>query len=100
MRFSLSLILAVSSATQDLATSDAIQLANAVDPKGLRTLGVITKIDLMDSGINPLDMLNGNTIPLKLGYIGVVNRSQKDINNNKSILDAHKSEQMFFKHND
>eukprot|EP01083_Nonionella_stella_P243678 848876_1 len=94
------LILAVSSATQDLATSDAIQLAKTVDPKGLRTVGVITKIDLMDSGVNALDMLSGNTIPLKLGYIGVVNRSQKDINNNKSIIDAHLSEKMFFKHNE
>merc|ERR1719464_1859526 len=77
------LILAVSAATSDLATSDAIQLAREVDPKGVRTLGVVTKIDLMDQGTNALKVLRGEVIPLQLGYVGVVNRSQKDINNRK-----------------
>ena len=44
------LILAVSPANQDLANSDALKLARAVDPEGLRTIGVITKLDLMDQG--------------------------------------------------
>eukprot|EP01084_Bolivina_argentea_P062150 113644_1 len=91
------LILAVSAATSDLAASDAIQLAKEVDPKGVRTLGVITKIDLMDQGTNALKILRGDIIPLQLGYIGVVNRSQKDINNNKAISDAQQSEKLFFK---
>eukprot|EP01083_Nonionella_stella_P098474 276948_1 len=91
------LILAVSAATSDLATSDAIQLAKEVDPKGSRTLGVITKIDLMDQGTNALSILRGDVIPLHLGYIGIVNRSQADINREKSISDALNAEQMFFK---
>ena len=41
------LILAVTSANQDLATSDALKLAKEVDPEGLRTIGVITKLDLV-----------------------------------------------------
>merc|ERR1719464_1204562 len=82
------LILAVSAATSDLATSDGIQLAKEVDPKSVRTLGVLTKIDLMDQGTNALSTLRGDVIPLQLGYIGVVNRSQKDINNRKRIADA------------
>lgn len=45
------LILAVSAANQDLANSDALKLARAVDPDGLRTIGVITKLDLMDEGM-------------------------------------------------
>ena len=43
-----SIILAVTPANSDIATSDAIQLARAVDPKGDRTVGVLTKIDIMD----------------------------------------------------
>jgi len=91
------LILAVSAATSDLATSDAIQLAREVDPKGVRTLGVITKIDLMDQGTNALKILRGEVIPLQLGYVGVVNRSQKDINDRKPINMAQSAEKLFFK---
>ena len=44
------LILAVSPANSDLANSDAMKIAKEVDPEGLRTIGVITKLDLMDQG--------------------------------------------------
>ncbi|KAI3963927.1 hypothetical protein MKW92_022267 [Papaver armeniacum] len=43
-----SIILAISPANQDIATSDAIKLAKEVDPQGERTFGVLTKLDLMD----------------------------------------------------
>ena len=42
------LILAVTPANTDLATSDALNLAKQVDPDGLRTIGVLTKLDLKD----------------------------------------------------
>ena len=74
------IIMAVCAANVDLANSDALKLARRVDPLGERTIGVITKIDLMDEGTNALDLLSGKIIPLKLGYVGVVCRSQKDIN--------------------
>lgn len=45
------IILAVTPANTDLANSDALQLAREVDPEGIRTIGVITKIDLMDKGL-------------------------------------------------
>jgi len=90
------LILAVSPANADLANSDAIQLAREVDPKGNRTLGVLTKIDLMDKGTNALDYLKGEVVPLRLGYIGVKNRSQEDINNGKTIRNALRDEEKFF----
>lgn len=51
------LILAVSPANQDLANSDALKLAKEVDPQGLRTIGVITKLDLMDQGTDAKDIL-------------------------------------------
>jgi len=82
------IILAVSPANADIATSESIKLARQVDPEGNRTLGVITKLDLMDRGTDALNILEGKTIKLKLGMIGVVNRSQQDILDNKSIEDA------------
>jgi len=51
------LILAISAANQDIANSDALKLAAEVDPEGERTIGVVTKIDLMDEGTNALDLL-------------------------------------------
>lgn len=50
---------------------------------GRRTLAVITKLDLMDAGTDAVEVLCGRIIPVKLGIIGVVNRSQADINNKK-----------------
>ena len=44
------IILAVTPANQDLANSDALKLARQVDKEGDRTIGVITKLDLMDQG--------------------------------------------------
>ncbi|CDW73557.1 dynamin-1-like protein [Stylonychia lemnae] len=91
------IIMAVCAANVDLANSDALKMARRVDPLGERTIGVITKIDLMDEGTNALDLLSGKVYPLKLGYVGVVCRSQKDILNQKTIEDALKSEEKFFK---
>ncbi|XP_067884512.1 dynamin-1-like protein isoform X2 [Heterodontus francisci] len=90
-----SLILAVTAANTDMATSEALKLARDVDPDGRRTLAVITKLDLMDAGTDAMDVLMGRVIPVKLGIIGVVNRSQHDINVNKTIADAIQDEQSF-----
>ena len=94
-----SIILAVSPANVDIVNSEALKLARHVDPMGRRTIGVLTKVDLMDHGTNALDILSGRVYPLKLGFIGVVNRSQQDIQGNKSLADALKDEADFFKHN-
>ena len=91
------LILAVSPANVDLATSDALKLAREVDKDGTRTIGVITKLDLMDDGTDARDIFENKLLPLRRGYIGVVNRSQKDIDNQKNIADALKYEHTFFK---
>ncbi|RWS23599.1 Dynamin-like protein, partial [Leptotrombidium deliense] len=90
------LILAVSAANQDLATSDAIKIASQVDPDGERTIGVLTKLDLMDRGTDARDILDNKVVPLKRGYIGVVNRSQSDITTNKDIKSAIEAEAHFF----
>ena len=70
----------MSPANSDLANSDALKLAKEVDPGSTRTIGVITKLDLMDDGTDARDILENKTLPLRRGYVGVVNRSQKDIN--------------------
>ncbi|KAF4538339.1 Dnm1 protein [Lasiodiplodia theobromae] len=92
-----SIILAVSPANVDLVNSEALKLARHVDPMGRRTIGVLTKLDLMDHGTNALDILSGRVYPLKLGFIGVVNRSQYDIQENKSLSDALQAERDFFR---
>ena len=91
------IILAVTSANTDLANSDALQLAQLVDPTGVRTVGVLTKLDLMDPGTDCADILMNLVIPLRRGYIAVVNRGQKDIDADKSIRDGLKKEEHFFK---
>lgn len=93
-----SIILAVSPANVDIVNSEALKLARHVDPLGRRTIGVLTKIDLMDHGTNALDILSGRVYPLKLGFIGVVNRSQQDIQGSKTLAEALKSEADFFRH--
>ena len=93
-----SIILAVSPANVDLVNSESLKLSRQVDPQGKRTIGVLTKLDLMDHGTNAMDILSGRVYPLKLGFIGVVNRSQQDIQTDKSLSDALKSEQEFFRH--
>ncbi|XP_054599579.1 dynamin-2 isoform X5 [Nothobranchius furzeri] len=90
------LILAVTPANMDLANSDALKIAKEVDPQGLRTIGVITKLDLMDEGTDARDILENKLLPLRRGYIGVVNRSQKDIDGKKDIRAALAAERKFF----
>lgn len=112
-----SIILAVTAANTDLATSESLKMAKEVDPDGRRTLAVVTKLDLMDAGTDAIDILCGRVIPVKLGIIGsyeqererervvclkwflilnislgVVNRSQQDIIDRKSINDQLKDE--------
>ncbi|XP_074482484.1 dynamin-1-like protein isoform X2 [Sebastes fasciatus] len=89
------IILAVTAANTDMATSEALKVAREVDPDGRRTLAVVTKLDLMDAGTDAMDVLMGRVIPVKLGLIGVVNRSQLDINNKKSVTDAIRDEHAF-----
>ncbi|RMJ27624.1 hypothetical protein PHISP_01476 [Aspergillus sp. HF37] len=93
-----SIILAVSPANVDLVNSEGLKLARQVDPMGRRTIGVLTKLDLMDHGTNAMDILSGRVYPLRLGFIGVINRSQQDIQSEKSLSQALNGEAEFFQH--
>jgi dynamin 1-like protein len=90
------IILAVTAANSDLVNSDGLKMARAVDPEGLRTIGVLTKIDIMDAGTDAVDILNNRVIPLRHGYIAVKNRSQKSIQQQASIRDGLSQEAAFF----
>ncbi len=90
-------ILAVHPANQDLANSDALTTARAVDPEGLRTVGVLTKLDIMDRGTDAAAALRGEVVPLRLGYVGCVNRCQADIKENVPIQAARDAESAFFR---
>ncbi|XP_050379084.1 phragmoplastin DRP1E-like [Argentina anserina] len=90
------IILAITPANQDVATSDAIKMAREVDPTGDRTFGVLTKLDLMDRGTNALDVLEGRSYRLKHPWVGIVNRSQADINTNMDMIAARRREGDYF----
>jgi hypothetical protein len=81
MRDSRTIILCVVPANADMTISDGLQMAKRLDPNGIRTVGVITKIDIMDRGTSAKNMILGKEVPLRLGYVGVVNRAQEDIIN-------------------
>ncbi|KAF0988084.1 hypothetical protein HZS_4184 [Henneguya salminicola] len=90
------LILAVIPAIIDVANSEALKLANEVDPNKCRTIGVVTKIDMMDQGTDCLNVLDNTIYPLRRGFIGIVNRNQKDIEGHKNINAAQEKEMVFF----
>ncbi|CAM9847171.1 unnamed protein product [Phaeothamnion confervicola] len=91
------IILAITAANTDLANSDSLKLAREVDRDGERSIGVLTKLDLMDPGTDASDMLQNRVIPLKRGFVGVVNRGQRDIEDKISIRSALSRETEFFK---
>lgn len=90
------IILAVTPANQDIASSDALDLAREADPEGLRTIGVLTKLDIMDRGTDAVPVLRNEVVPLRLGYVGVVLRSQEDITQRVSMSVARELEHRFF----
>ena len=58
---------------------------------------MLTKLDLMDSGTDAREVLEGRSLFLRLGWIGVVNRSQSDINARANIIAAREKERTFFR---
>lgn len=90
------IILAVTAANQDLVNSDGLKMARSVDPDGERTIGVLTKVDIMDHGTDCSDILGNRVVPLRRGYVAVMNRSQKDIQDDVSIRKGLAKEQAFF----
>ncbi|WUR03061.1 dynamin [Vairimorpha necatrix] len=90
------ILLAIVNSNVDISNSEALKICKEVDPELKRTIGVLTKIDLMDKGTNCIDILENKVLPLRLGYVGVINRSQEDIANGINFLSWKKKEKDFF----
>ncbi|CAF1227948.1 unnamed protein product [Rotaria sordida] len=92
------IILAIIQACNDIETSAAIKYAKIFDPDGERTIGVLTKIDLVDRGAEQklLEVFDNKRIPLKHGYSMVKCRTQEDIDNNIELSEALRKEEQFF----
>ncbi|XP_015228499.1 PREDICTED: dynamin-3-like [Cyprinodon variegatus] len=90
------LILAVTPANTDLANSDALKLAKDVDPQGPRSHGCNLKKNLLLIISDYFPQFTSSSVICRPGYIGVVNRSQKDIEGKKDIKAALEAERKFF----
>ena len=91
-----SVMLTVIPANVDVATQEILQIAADVDPDGKRTLGVLTKPDLVDEGAEPrvIDLLDGRAHPLRLGWHIARNPGQKEMSD--PSLSRHSLELNFF----
>ncbi|KAJ2366013.1 mitochondrial dynamin GTPase Msp1, partial [Coemansia sp. RSA 2607] len=77
------IILAVCAADVDLANSEALKASRRNDPLGMRTIGVLTKMDTAEPDA-AVHMLTQNDYPLHLGYIGVVCKPVREKSNRSS----------------
>lgn len=93
------IILCVVPANVDIATVDILERASKVDPDGVRTIGVITKPDTIGEGNEGevVQVVRGQRKPLKLGYLMVKNRSQLQVEQGVTLLDARALEADFFR---
>ncbi|XP_004429766.1 PREDICTED: interferon-induced GTP-binding protein Mx2 [Ceratotherium simum simum] len=82
----------------DIATTEALSMAQEVDPDGDRTIGILTKPDLVDKGTEKIivNVVQNLTYRLKKGYMVVKCRGQQEITNKLSLAEATKKEMMFF----
>ncbi|XP_064183780.1 interferon-induced GTP-binding protein Mx3-like [Anguilla rostrata] len=96
------IILVVVPCNVDIATTEALKMAQEVDPEGKRTLAILTKPDLVDKGTEKiiLDIIQNQVIPLSKGYIIVKCRGQKQIDARISLSDATRMERDFFRHHE
>ncbi|XP_055016611.1 interferon-induced GTP-binding protein Mx-like isoform X2 [Boleophthalmus pectinirostris] len=83
----------------DIATTEALKMAQEVDPDGERTLGILTKPDLVDKGTEEtvVDIVHNEVIHLTKGFMIVRCRGQKEITDNVSLPDAIRKEEVFFR---
>ena len=94
--YSLTVILYVIAANSDIAMSDGLKMAKELNTKGERTIGVLTKLDIMDKGTDPRKALLGEEIELKLGNVGVKNRSKQDLIDKILMKEEFQKEKEFF----
>jgi len=91
-------ILAIMEAHRDISNSRSLAMAEAADPKGERTVGVLTKMDLVEERTenNVLQILNNKRKVLRHGYYAVMNRAQKGLEDGQSLEEARNFEEKWF----
>ncbi|KAG8416791.1 hypothetical protein J3459_013642 [Metarhizium acridum] len=90
------IILAVLPSTVDIMTQEILNLSEKYDKSGERTLGVLTKPDLLTERSTKsviCDLVNGKKRPLNLGYYVVRNRGADEDSNDG--LASKRREEMF-----
>uniref|UniRef100_F8W8T1 MX dynamin like GTPase 1 n=1 Tax=Homo sapiens TaxID=9606 RepID=F8W8T1_HUMAN len=82
----------------DIATTEALSMAQEVDPEGDRTIGILTKPDLVDKGTEDkvVDVVRNLVFHLKKGYMIVKCRGQQEIQDQLSLSEALQREKIFF----
>ncbi|XP_062866732.1 interferon-induced GTP-binding protein Mx1-like [Trichomycterus rosablanca] len=83
----------------DIATTEALKMAQEVDREGERTLGILTKPDLVDKGTEEtvLSIVHNEIVNLTKGYMIVRCRGQKEIMDRVSLNEATDKEKDFFR---
>ncbi|XP_072277128.1 interferon-induced GTP-binding protein Mx2-like [Pyxicephalus adspersus] len=86
----------------DIATTEALEMAKQVDPSGERTIGILTKPDLVDKGAEAdiVDVVRNLSYPLKKGYMIVKCRGQSEIQGKLSLKNAIDNEKTFFENHE
>ncbi|XP_064595685.1 interferon-induced GTP-binding protein Mx-like [Liolophura sinensis] len=96
------IILVVIPSNVDIATTEALQLSQLYDKHGERSLGVLTKPDLIDKGAEAqvLRAVNNQVIHLKKGYTMVKCRGQAAVDKKQTLQEAIQDEKDFFEYHD
>ena len=93
------IILAVMPARTDIEADIALDLIKECDTEGKRTIGIMTKLDLMNEGTDITNYLENRVsrdLQLKLGYFGIKNRNKVEMSS-MNVIDGLKAEAEFFK---
>jgi GTPase SAR1 family protein len=92
------IIMAVVSAKNDYANQIILKKCRDVDPKGQRTIGIITKPDFLEPGSDNeqswIDLAENKDIFFELGWHILKNRSEKEAA--KSFAERNAAEKLFF----
>ncbi|KAK0463897.1 P-loop containing nucleoside triphosphate hydrolase protein [Desarmillaria tabescens] len=95
------LILVTLPMTDDIENQKAVQLARTQDPRGRRTIGVLTKPDMLTAGSTKalhlwLDVIEGRRHPLTHGYYCTRQPDDKDREESITPEQARAKEKLFF----
>lgn len=94
------IIMAIVAANIDISTAEVLKLAKRVDPDGARTLGVLTKIDLMDKDTDCYEILTNKITRLEKGFVGCINRGQSQLNTNFQLAAHFDQEKKYFENSE